>query len=77
MSRFPGRTIWGNWANKQSNWTQAGSADRWGSGIHEIRLDVPVPGRCPEPSMTDAAEVLHKVRAFVEAMLKRLPAEAH
>jgi HEPN domain-containing protein len=30
-----------------------------------------------EPSVTDAAEVLHKVRVFVEALLTRLPEEAH
>src|ERR1039457_4205263 len=35
------------------------------------------PGDADEPSVTDAAEVLHKVRVFVEALLTRLPEEAH
>jgi HEPN domain-containing protein len=35
------------------------------------------PGDVDEPSVTDAAAVLHKAQAFVEALLARLPEEAH
>jgi hypothetical protein len=33
------------------------------------------PGDVDEPSATDAAAALHKVRTFVEALLARLPLE--
>jgi HEPN domain-containing protein len=35
------------------------------------------PGDVDEPSVTDAAAVSHKAQAFVEALLARLPEEAH
>ena len=35
------------------------------------------PGDIDEPSVTDAVAVLHRVRAFVEALLARLSEEAH
>ena len=35
------------------------------------------PGDVDEPSATDAAAVLHKARAFVDALLDRLPQDSH
>lgn len=35
------------------------------------------PGDVDEPSVTDATAVLHKARAFVEALKARLPETAH